>query len=183
VSYCRWSTDDFRCDLYVYEGNWAYTAHVADRRYVYTEPLPPAPDLTPPFTEDKMAAWMDRYEAAKTIRDRTPLVPIGLSFDGQTLNRDSPGEMADLLVELAAQGYRFPCEVIVELREEQLELDAADQDPRLDAAGPADPASACPHGPDQPCTCEGCWACGGHVVVVGCTCDVDWDELAERRVR
>lgn len=29
-----------------------------------------------------------------------------------------------------------------------------------------------PHGPDEPCTCDGCWACAGHVV--GCTCDIDW---------
>lgn len=163
MSYCRWSTDDFRCDLYVYEseGSWAYTAHVADRRYVYTEPLPPAPDLTPPFTEEKVTAWMGRHEAAKTIRDRTPLVPIGLSCDGQTLNRDTPGEMADLLVELAAQGYRFPVEVIDELREEQVDLDAAAQEPCLNTAGPVDLTAACPHGPNQPCTCEGCWACTG----------------------
>ena len=39
---------------------------------------------------------------------------------------------------------------------------------------------ACPHGPDDPCTCDGCWACAGHVV--GCTCDIDWDKLCERRL-
>lgn len=30
------------------------------------------------------------------------------------------------------------------------------------------------------CSCEGCWACEGHVA--GCTCDVDWDALAEERI-
>lgn len=55
-----------------------------------------------------------------------------------------------------------------------------------------------PHGPDEPCTCDGCWGCdrqynenydkehagefrpdmffsavGGHVP--GCTCDIDWE--------
>jgi hypothetical protein len=30
-----------------------------------------------------------------------------------------------------------------------------------------------PHGPDEPCTCEGCWDCGGHIM--GCTCDISWD--------
>ena len=39
---------------------------------------------------------------------------------------------------------------------------------------------ACPHGPDEPCTCNGCWHCTGHVV--GCTCDIDWDELAEHHL-
>lgn len=35
-------------------------------------------------------------------------------------------------------------------------------------------------GPDERrCTCDGCWACGGYEV--GCTCDVDWDALAEQR--
>lgn len=35
-----------------------------------------------------------------------------------------------------------------------------------------------PHGPDEPCTCSGCWGCSGHVI--GCTCDIDWDAVAER---
>ena len=36
---------------------------------------------------------------------------------------------------------------------------------------------AVPHGPEEPCTCDGCWACAGHVK--GCTCDIDWDVVAE----
>lgn len=38
---------------------------------------------------------------------------------------------------------------------------------------------AVPHGPDEPCTCEGCPACKGKVY--GCTCDVDWDLAREVR--
>lgn len=30
-----------------------------------------------------------------------------------------------------------------------------------------------PHGPDDPCTCDGCWACEGHIT--GCTCDINWE--------
>lgn len=30
-----------------------------------------------------------------------------------------------------------------------------------------------PHGPNEPCTCDGCGACEGHVI--GCTCDIKWD--------
>ena len=33
---------------------------------------------------------------------------------------------------------------------------------------------------DRVCDCAGCWACAGHVR--GCTCDIDWDELTERRL-
>lgn len=41
-------------------------------------------------------------------------------------------------------------------------------------------AAAVPHGPDEPCTCSGCWACTGHVT--GCTCDIDWAAAAEARL-
>jgi hypothetical protein len=40
MSYCRWSSNDFQCDVYVYEdvaGGW--TTHVACNRVVYSEPL------------------------------------------------------------------------------------------------------------------------------------------------
>jgi hypothetical protein len=32
-----------------------------------------------------------------------------------------------------------------------------------------------PHGPDEPCTCAGCWDCKG--AAVGCTCDIDWGKM------
>lgn len=41
MSYCRFSTDDYQCDVYVYEdvGGW-WSTHVAGNRPVYAEPLP-----------------------------------------------------------------------------------------------------------------------------------------------
>jgi hypothetical protein len=30
------------------------------------------------------------------------------------------------------------------------------------------------------CSCDGCWACSGHEP--DCTCDVDWDAIAEARM-
>jgi hypothetical protein len=44
-------------------------------------------------------------------------------------------------------------------------------------------AIACPHGPDEPCTCDGCHegktGCTGHVY--GCTCDIYWDLMQDIR--
>jgi hypothetical protein len=37
----------------------------------------------------------------------------------------------------------------------------------------SDECNCFPHGPEEPCTCDGCWACKGHEV--GCTCDIAWD--------
>ena len=36
---------------------------------------------------------------------------------------------------------------------------------------------AVPHGPGEPCTCDGCAFCSGHEL--GCTCDIAWDTMAE----
>lgn len=40
---------------------------------------------------------------------------------------------------------------------------------------------AMPHGPDEPCTCDGCHngetGCTGRTP--GCTCDIDWSAAAE----
>ena len=44
--------------------------------------------------------------------------------------------------------------------------------------GPLLKPNPAPHGPGEPCTCKGCWSCTGEEV--GCTCDIDWDELYER---
>jgi hypothetical protein len=44
-------------------------------------------------------------------------------------------------------------------------------------------AEAVPHGPDDPCTCDGTTSrgercvCVGHVI--GCTCDIDWEVMYE----
>jgi len=41
-------------------------------------------------------------------------------------------------------------------------------------------AEACPHGPEEPCTCDG--SCGAEMCkgnTIGCTCDIAWDEIAE----
>ena len=46
--------------------------------------------------------------------------------------------------------------------------------------GPRYLPNPCPHGPDDPCTCTGCWACAGSVR--GCTCDIDWEGIAEGRL-
>ena len=43
MSYCRFSTDDFRCDFYAYEADDGYHLHVAGSRVVW-DPLPSPQD-------------------------------------------------------------------------------------------------------------------------------------------
>lgn len=40
MSYCRWSSDDYQCDIYAYEAEDGFVVHVASSRKRFIEPLP-----------------------------------------------------------------------------------------------------------------------------------------------
>ncbi len=123
MSYCRFSTDDFQCDFYIYEcvtDQWMI--HVAGRKVVYKEPLP-EPVKLDAESEESWKAWFDRKKKVDEIRERSELVAIGLPYDGQTIAVDSPGECADAVEMLLALGYRAPKRIVEDLRGEQKELD------------------------------------------------------------
>ena len=123
MSYCRWSTDDFQCDLYIYEcvtDHWVI--HVAARKVICKEQLPEPVKLDPGSTESWWE-WFERRKKVDEIRKRSELAAIGLPYDGQTIAVDSPGECADAVEMLLALGYRAPKGIIGELRDEQKELD------------------------------------------------------------
>lgn len=112
MSYCRWSTDDFQCDLYVYESDRGFEVLVADLKRVYSEPLPPPIDLMP----DTADAWFARRAAVKAIPHE--MVPIGLPSDGLRQTCETAADCADLLERLKGEGYVFPYDLIEELRTE-----------------------------------------------------------------
>jgi hypothetical protein len=126
MSYCRWSSDDFQCDVYVYEdvrGGW--TTHVAGNRVRYAEPLPAPVAFPPPgHTDDEFLAWYKRHQAVLDMVGQAERLPIGLPHDGKTFNDPTPGECADRLAALAALGYRVPVDVIDCLRAEQDDVGA-----------------------------------------------------------
>lgn len=108
MSYCRWSNDDFQCDLYVYadvSGGW--TIHVAGNRPVYKEPLPPPI----PLTIENVRAWHDRMQRVSDMLERAERAPIGLPYDGKTFSDDRDGTVATLKM-LKDVGYRFPFDII-----------------------------------------------------------------------
>lgn len=124
MSYCRWSTDDFACDLYIYESVYdCWTIHVAGGRHV--GPLPPVPSLKELCDR---AVTGEEYAAASKVRrawmDKHGTVPIDLPHAGETFDLATPGECADKVEELAALGYCVPDYVVPTLREEQAALSA-----------------------------------------------------------
>jgi len=115
MSYCRFSTNDFQCDVYVYEdcvGGW--TTHVASNRIVPCKPLPPVIN----FSMDNADEWLVRYQNVQDIIRNSVRESIYNPYAGKFYNDDTPGECADRLEMLRKEGFRVPQSAIDALREE-----------------------------------------------------------------
>ena len=140
MSYCRWSSMNWRCDVYVYDdvaGGW--TTHVAGRRRIF----PPIPDLPlhrlPRFggvysRDERRVIYPSRWHAGAAHAlftvwawwhrlsmwtvGKIPLRPIGLPFDGETFSDDTAADCADRLEWLRGLGYIVPQYAIDALRSE-----------------------------------------------------------------
>lgn len=125
MSYCRWSSDNFRCDLYVYEHvDETWTIHVAGMRH--PEPIPEVPPFPQTNDPEAIEKWKAAQRAQSEWLDAHEPEPIGLPYDGVTLKLPSPGECADECERLQALGYHVPAYAITALRAEQIEMDQGD---------------------------------------------------------
>jgi hypothetical protein len=127
MSYCRWSSNDSLCDVYVYadvSGGW--TTHVAGNRLVYKGELPPPFDWD--NEENVGERFIERERIVRKLRKEAERVNIGLPHDGATFNDPTPGECADRLESLRSMGYVVPQYAIDALREEQAEMHTPPQE-------------------------------------------------------
>jgi hypothetical protein len=120
MSYCRWSSDNWKSDVYTYshyDGSW--TTHVAGNRKVGLDMLPPEPLRF--IGEYSPFAWLVAYRihnnAFELLRDEY----IELPHSGQTFKDASPQSCADTLRMLKGIGYHVPDGVIEELDDEEVE--------------------------------------------------------------
>jgi hypothetical protein len=118
MSYCRWSSDDYQCDIYAYEADEGFEIHVASRRRTPKEPFPKPVS----FIDDEFDVWFARNEAVAAMVNAAAAEPIGLRHDGERFRFVTPGEAADELERLRGVGYNVPQYAIDTLREEQAEL-------------------------------------------------------------
>ena len=119
MSYCRWSSDDFRCDVYCYEDIYlGYTIHVAGRRIVFdgTEPNPVE------LRKDNIEEFAKYQEDFSNWIGTAQRIDIGLPHDGESFSFYDPEETANKLEELRNIGYMVPQYAIDALREESDEL-------------------------------------------------------------
>lgn len=125
MSYCRWSSDDYQCDVYTWEdvsGGWVTC--VAGGRYVFTEPLPEPVDLPHPFTDEQFHAWSQRHDEVMRIVGAARTEPIGLAHAGARFHDDTPAACAQTLTMLRDAGYHVPQYAIDALLEEAEQVPA-----------------------------------------------------------
>jgi hypothetical protein len=113
MSYCRWSTDDYRCDLYVYESDDGFHTHVAGRRHVLAVELPPPVDIT-----KNVDGYVARHRALMDALENATLEPIGGPHDGESFIDSTAKECAERVEALRAAGYRCPDDVVAVLLSE-----------------------------------------------------------------
>lgn len=138
MSYCRWSSDAYGCDVYVYEDvSGGFTCHVASRRIVNRHEAPHCPNLVDyprdsedNITEEALADFMVKHRAYMDwLKDGAIREPIGLEWDGKSFNVETATSMGNELSILKANGYNVPQYVIDALWEEGKEKgEQADED-------------------------------------------------------
>ena len=158
MSYCRWSCDDFRSDLYIFEhvgGFWAL--HVAGSRYVHTPPPTyEFPEEHKVYCDERKISFSltpEGVEAWIKWQDTdNPRVAIDLPHAGEFFECATPGDCADKAEELMALGYHCPAYAIERLRDEQAEMDRdRDATPRKAEGFEAEGSQPGPEG-DRPDT-------------------------------
>ena len=113
MSYCRWSDEDFRSDVYCYRSDEGWETWVATHRHVPPEPMPQ------PLTRDATAEeWFARHSAVMSLIDRAELVPICGPYDGEHFNDCSASDTLETLLMLRRAGYSVPDHALQELRDE-----------------------------------------------------------------
>ena len=111
MSFCRWSTDDYLCDLYVYASVYGgFSVNVAANRRVYKAVLPEPID-----PKGNFKAWYDREQLVMDIP--CELVAITDKYAGACLAFATAKETVEFLQGLQVLGYKFPEHVIFDILE------------------------------------------------------------------
>ena len=103
MSYCRFSSDNFQCDMYCYPtASGDYTLHIAATRY--PEPSPPWPH------KDTEELWQEYTTAIEAWRKNglTNMVKIDLPHAGETRRYKTLIDLRADLILFKGMGYRIP---------------------------------------------------------------------------
>lgn len=113
MSFCRWSSDNWRCDVYSYEDcAGGFTTHVAGNRI--EGEIPEVPNMLDVDNKTWLKAHQKQMDFLKTAEHK----PIGLPCDGETFNDPDLLSFLTRLKDLKEMGYNVPPWVIEEVQAE-----------------------------------------------------------------
>lgn len=118
MSYCRWSSDDFKCDLYCYESDRGYTTHVAGNRVVGDVPHL---DWTILTADSGAQEFADQYKKQMDWLETAKREPIGLPHAGESFYDPDLESFLATVTMLRDEGYHVPTHVLDTIREEILD--------------------------------------------------------------
>ena len=121
MAYCRWSSDNFKCDLYVFEVvGGGYQVHIAGTRVVGEVPPLMWPRLEPGelIEDDDFYLLEQSYKAQGDFLETAERVPIGLPWDNTSFWFQELGELRMFLNAAKTIGYQFPDEIFDIIEEE-----------------------------------------------------------------
>jgi len=120
MSYCRWSSMDWECDLYIYDAGEFISVNVAGRRRKFDETWPRM--KTNATIDEQFAIWQAQHDWLKAHEDEKEWIDLNTvtpEFAGEGYDIADPDEVADLLVRMRDAGLRFPDGLIEEFREQE----------------------------------------------------------------
>lgn len=117
MSYCRWSSDNYKCDIYAYESDQGWEIHVAGNRHVVD--LPPNESIT--WDEEGNI----KYDENKARQhqwhlDYTEREIIDLPYAGESIHCDKIEEFWETMLKLRGLGYHIPDYVFEEIEKEMI---------------------------------------------------------------
>lgn len=109
MSYCRFSSDNWKSDVYVYETDRGFMVDIAANRFVGRIPR------TLPINSPN---WYKSYLKQSKYVHKAKTVPIGGKFDGGYFLCSTRQELIEKLKMLKRAGYRIPKWVIPDIQKE-----------------------------------------------------------------
>lgn len=117
MSYCRWSSDDFKSDLYCYASSGGYTTHVANSKHVGDAPHLDWNSLMSTNTEEFHKQYTAQSEWLSTAKRE----PIGLPYDGESFHDPDLESFLATVTMLRDAGYHVPTYVFDAIWEEMVD--------------------------------------------------------------
>ena len=121
MSYCRFSSDGFKSDVYLYGSvDNDYVLHVASSRIKNIDELSKNLDLK--IEKDNIKSFMKQYtKLLQKINKHAIHENINGKYDGQIFSFKTSKETIKMLKTLKKEGYHVPKNVFKMLKEESLE--------------------------------------------------------------